>query len=309
MSGLLDMILGYDCNVACDYCTITPPMRQRSLATADVVRHLQIGRQKNYDRVSFTGGEPTIRRDLLGLVRAARQLGYTGVKVQTNGLILAHRGNVERLAAAGVSLFHISIHTHRHDAYERLVRRPGTYASMVAGLDNIVASGREVVVDVILKSDTYRGLPDAVAWLFARGVRQVDLWFVSLTDGNRDNFDSMPHMTAVVPQVREACRFARDHGMRVRSLHIPRCLLGEDHVHVHDPGADRVMVVTPEAAFELKDSKLTGQKHVAACTGCRFEDKCPGVRPDYLERFGDREIARARGVEPSLSPTRLPVVG
>ncbi len=308
MSGLLDMILGYDCNVACDYCTITPAMRQRSLSTAEVVRHLQIGRQRDYDSVSFTGGEPTIRRDLIGLVRCAHKLGYKGIKLQSNGLIFAQSENVERLVAAGVNLFHISIHTHVEAAYEQLVRRQGTYPAMVAGLDNVIASGTELVIDVILKTDTYRRLPEAIAWLHARGARQVDLWFVSLSDGNRDNFASMPKMTEVIGQVREACAFARSHGMRVRSLHIPRCLLGSDHVHVHDPGAARVMVVTPEAAFELKDSKLTGQRHVPACRGCEFEARCPGIRPDYLERYGDAEFAAARGQQPQVPAVRLPVV-
>ena len=37
MSGLLDVILGYDCNLACDYCTITPVMRRRALTSAMVL--------------------------------------------------------------------------------------------------------------------------------------------------------------------------------------------------------------------------------------------------------------------------------
>jgi cyclic pyranopterin phosphate synthase len=46
---------------------------------------------------------------------------------------------------------------------------------------------------------------------------------------------------------------------------------------------------------------------VPACVGCRFESLCPGVRPDYLERWGDAEIAGARGQAGSRAPTRLPL--
>ena len=88
MTGLLDVILHYDCNLACDYCTITPAMRRRGLTTAAVLRELTAARADGYDRLSITGGEPTTRGDLLGLVRAARRQGYRGVKVQTNGLVL-----------------------------------------------------------------------------------------------------------------------------------------------------------------------------------------------------------------------------
>src|SRR5690606_15662091 len=82
MPGLLDVILGYDCNLACDYCTITPAMRSRALTPAAVVEALREGRRRDYDRVAFTGGEPTIRADLLALIKASVRLGYRDIKVQ-----------------------------------------------------------------------------------------------------------------------------------------------------------------------------------------------------------------------------------
>jgi hypothetical protein len=140
-------------------------------------------------------------------------------------------------------------------------------------------------------------------------VRSAHLWFVSLTDGNRENVASMPRMTEVVPQMRTAFAFARAHDFELRSLHVPRCLLGDDAAHALDPGADRVLVVTPEARFELRDSKLAGSVHVEACHGCVHEAICPGVRPDYLARYGDEEIAAARGRSPTVAPRRLPLYG
>jgi cyclic pyranopterin phosphate synthase len=311
VAGLLDVILGYDCNLACDYCTITPAMRARALPSERVVAELRRGRGDGYDALSLTGGEPTIRGDLLGLVRAARALGYGDVKLQSNGLLLAPPGNVARLAAAGVSRVHVSIHTHRQERYDALVRREGSYPLMVQGLEAAVGSGLPVVAEVILKEDTYRELPRALAWLRERGVTAADLWFVSLTDGNAANTGCMPRLTEVVPVMAEGFAFARAHGMRVRSLHVPRCLLGEDHVHAHDPGAQRVRVVTPDATFELRHSRLTGQLHVPACSGCQWEQRCPGVREDYLQRYGDAEIAAARGQAATRRGTaseRLPIV-
>ena len=312
MAGLLDVILGYDCNLACDYCTITPAMRARALSRERVLAELRSGRQGGYDALSLTGGEPTIRGDLLALVKAARALGYGDVKLQSNGLLLAAPGNMARLVAAGVSRVHVSIHTHRAERYDALVRRQGSYPLMCQGLDAAVGSGLPVVAEVILKDDTFRDLPAALAWLHARGVTAADLWFVSLTDGNAGNPASMPRMTEVVPVMAEGFAYARAHGMTVRSLHVPRCLLGPDHPHAHDPGAGRVRVVTPDATFELRHSRLTGQLHVPACAGCSFQARCPGVRDDYLRRYGDAEIAAARGQAPTRRGTadeRLPVVG
>ncbi len=306
--ALLDVILGYDCNLACDYCTITPAMRARALDTREVVAAMRRARKLGYDRVSFTGGEPTIRADLLGLVRAARRLGFEEIKLQSNGLLFAEPRNVARLVDAGVDRFHLSIHAHQPAAYEAIVRRPGTYRAMRAGLEALCHAGLDPVVDVILKEDTYRALPDAVDWVADRGARRVDLWFVSLTDGNRDNLASMPRMTDTLGAIESAAERAEARGVTVRSLHIPRCLLGGRAGLAFDPAADRVRVVSPDAEFELSESRLTPQVHVPACEGCPDRGACRGLRRDYLERFGDAEVAEARGRAPSVAPTRLPVV-
>ncbi|KIG14438.1 radical SAM domain protein [Enhygromyxa salina] len=307
MPGLLDVILGYDCNLACDYCTITPTMRERALAPKAVVAAMRRGRSQAYDRIAFTGGEPTIRTDLVALIKAARQLGFEDIKVQSNGLLFSE-ANVARLVNAGVTRFHISIHTHDATAYDALVQRDGAYALMEQGLRNVVASGRHVVVDVIIKTDTYRRLPDAIEWIAARGVEEVHLWYVSLTDGNAARVESLPAMTTTMPFVRRALAIGRERGLQISSLHIPRCLLGEDWTHAWDPGSMRVLVVTPDATFELEDSRLAGRNHVPACAGCQFEAICPGVRDDYLQRFGDTEIATARGQAPTIpGVVRLPI--
>jgi len=307
---LLDVIVGYDCNLACDYCTITPAMRARALTAPAIDRELQQGRREGYARVSFTGGEPTIRPELVALVRRARALGYAAIKVQSNGLAFAHAPNLARLIDAGCDEIHVSIHTHDPLAYDRMVRRDGAYPAMVAGLRHAVAAAIPVTADVILTTATVPRLAAAIAWLADLGVRRVELWFVSLTDGNAANTASMPRMTEALPQVRAAIALATERAMRVRSLHVPRCLLGDLHAHAFDPGAGRVKVVTPEATFALSRSKLAGQVHVPACEGCPHRAICPGVRADYVARYGDAEIAAARGQPATMTgsiATRLPI--
>lgn len=306
---LLDLVLDYDCNLACDYCTITPAMRSRALPTGAIVRQLRAARDEGFGRVSFTGGEPTIRRDLLPLVREARRLGYEDIKVQSNGLLYAEAGNVARLAEAGVSRWHVSIHTHRARAYERMVQRAGTHALMERGLRNLVAAGLEPNADLIVMRDTHAHLADAVDWLADRGVRSGQLWLVSLTDGNAANVASLPPLRDLLPSVFEAFDRADERGVDLRSLHLPHCLLGERRDRAIDPAAGGVRVVTPDAVLDLRDAKLTPRRYVAACEGCAERGACPGVRPDYLERYGDVEIAAARGRAPEVvGAVRLPVL-
>lgn len=309
MSGLLDIILGYDCNLACTYCTITDAMRARSLAPRVIAHELQQARSGGFDAVSLTGGEPTTRPELLPIVRRAASLGYGSIKVQSNGLVLGVGDNAKRLIDAGVTCVHISVHTHEREAYEAMVRRPGTHAHMQRALEVLAAADVELGVDLILESETLPRLPAAVDWVAARGVRAVDLWFVSLTDANADRHHSMPPMSAAVPVIAQARARAEAHGTRLRSLHIPPCLLGEHADLAFNPALQRVRVVTPEAVFDLADSAITPRQHVPACEGCDARRRCGGLRPDYIAHYGDLEVATARGTTPAhLGRHKLPTV-
>ena len=58
---MIDIIMGYACNVQCDYCTVTNEMRAKNLTTAQVASALERGAAEGLRAAAFGGGEPTIR--------------------------------------------------------------------------------------------------------------------------------------------------------------------------------------------------------------------------------------------------------
>jgi cyclic pyranopterin phosphate synthase len=287
---LLDLVLGYDCNLACDYCTITPEMRRRNMTTDDVRRRLREGRERGCTRVAFTGGEPTIRDDLVPLIEEARAMGFSWVKLQSNAVRFAYPKYVERVVRAGVDVFHVTV-SHTDDARrDRMTRVPGSAAASRAGLDALLAGGADVVCDVIVEQGTAPALPDTVAALHRRGARRFHLWLVSLTDGNRENVESLPRIREIRPALEAAFRYGRENGLEILSLHVPRCMLPGSEAHVWDVMRQDAIVSTPEATFALCESRLSANAKVDACRRCVYDGTCSGVRRDYLERFGDEEI-------------------
>ena len=292
---LLDVVLGYDCNLKCSYCTITDGMRRRSLTAARVTREIDDAARKGWKHVAFTGGEPTIFPDLPKLVRFARARGFTDVKVASNGLRYAHAPFLEHLIEAGVTTFNVSMHAFEDAAYEQTVARADTARLRRQAIDNLVARGRPPVADLILKNDTYRAVRPWIRSLVDRGVRKFNLWLVSLTDQNAGNVEQLPRITDLVPELRGAFDDARAGGYEVHSLHVPRCFLTGHERHVRHPGADGVRVVTPDEVFDLADSRLTGGvKPDETCGACRYRNECPGLRRDYVERFGTEELRPVR---------------
>lgn len=288
--ALLDVVLGYDCNLACDYCTISPEMRRRAMPAERVAREIERAAARGFREIAFTGGEPTIRPDLPALVKHARRRGFEHVKVASNGLRYAHAAYLDHLVGCGVDRFHVSMHAFGDVAYERTVQLAGAAALRRQAIANLVERGLDPVADLILKEETYRELPAWVGALVRAGVRRFALWLVSLTDHNAANVHQLPRIPDVVPALVEAFEGARAGGYEVVALHVPRCFLPGYEDHVRHPGADLVTVVTPDEVFDLKDSRLGGGVKPEGCAGCAHLDGCPGLRRDYVERFGGGEV-------------------
>jgi cyclic pyranopterin phosphate synthase len=293
--ALLDVVLEYDCNLKCTYCTITDEMRRRSLDAKVVARHIAEAAQRGVKALSITGGEPTIRRELVPLIRFASGQGFDDIKLQSNGLLFSQRAYVDRLVEAGVTRFHVSVHGHttaQNPLYGEITQGGAeAHELMLAGIANLVDAGTAPVVDLIMMRSTFDGLLEGVRDLHHRGVRAFRLWLVSLTDNNRDNVDSLPRITEMLPAMRACLDYARAHAIEMHSLHVPRCFLGGYEEHVYHPGfKEDVTVVTPDAVFQLSASRLSGQRKTERCEGCRWFEQCPGLREDYLERWGDAEL-------------------
>jgi MoaA/NifB/PqqE/SkfB family radical SAM enzyme len=288
---LIDVMIGYACNVQCDYCSITDEMRQENMLTAAVMAQLADARARGATKVAFGGGEPTIRRSLLPLVRWCRDRGYREIKVPSNGLMYSYKAYAEEACDAGINRFHISFMAHTDALYEKIMGKPGALGLVTQGVRNLQAFGHKPVGDLIIKSDTWMHLADIVEHWAGLGVDTFNLWLVSLSDRNKDNLASLLPVTEMREGIVAAFERGKQLGVTVRSRHIPRCLLYGYEEHIADLREDKVLVVTPRATFALWESRISPNAYSAKCEGCRHQHGvCLGARQDYLERYGDYEL-------------------
>ncbi len=76
--------------------------------------------------------------------------------------------------------------------------------------------------------------------------------------------------------------------------YVPYCFLPGREDRVWDPAGENCVVVTPNGSFRLELGEIDLGVKTARCRGCRFERRCFGVRPGYVERFGDGEIVAVK---------------
>ncbi len=110
------------CNLRCMYCVpASPPpclKPSRILKTEKLLQFLRIARGHGLKKVRLTGGEPLLRKDITGLVRAIREIGVEDLSLTTNGQLLPLFA--KRLKEAGLDRINISLDSMRPERYRQI---------------------------------------------------------------------------------------------------------------------------------------------------------------------------------------------
>jgi uncharacterized radical SAM superfamily Fe-S cluster-containing enzyme len=99
--------------------------------------------------LQFSGGEPTIRNDLVDLVRKAKEVGFRHVEVNTNGLRLSQSVDYcKELKAAGVSTVYLQFDGLTPDVY-KFIRGVDLLETKMKAIENCRQGGLHSLVLVV----------------------------------------------------------------------------------------------------------------------------------------------------------------
>ncbi|MBI5478914.1 MAG: radical SAM protein [Deltaproteobacteria bacterium] len=295
---LVDVILGYRCNSKCAFCSIDDELRTTNSTAGEIERQIQDSLQQHPLAIRFGGGEPTLWPELPDLVAFARSAGFGEIAVQTNGYLLGEDGLAGRLVDAGLNKLNLSLRGATAAMHDGLTRTRGSFARLQRGLAAVraAAPGLHVEGDVIVTRQTLPALADVVRELGPRGIRKFNFWYVAMEGRVRGHEQRLvPRLAEVTRPLLEALDAADALGLQAaQSYYVPYCFLPGREGRVWDPAGENCVVVTPNGSFRLELGEIDLGVKTARCRGCRFERRCFGVRPGYVERFGDTEIVPVR---------------
>jgi cyclic pyranopterin phosphate synthase len=151
------------CNLRCVYCMPEHMAFRRPaelLSDAELFRLIPLFARIGFRKIRFTGGEPTLRRGLVELVRhTTNQLGIRQVGLTTNGLLLDQL--VQPLAEAGLTSVNVSLDTLDPARFRELTRW-GNVRDVLEGLNAATAAGLRVKLNAVPIRDV-NDTDDAVA--------------------------------------------------------------------------------------------------------------------------------------------------
>jgi MoaA/NifB/PqqE/SkfB family radical SAM enzyme len=296
---IADIKLGYYCNNNCVHCVVAD-QRDGVLArrhntdrgTEEYKQELIQSRQRGVTHVVFTGGEPTMRSDLVELATFARSLGLS-IWMQSNGRRFRQRDYAEQLKGLDI-LYCIAVHSHRADKHDAITRSNGSFVQTVEGIKNLVALGENVSVKTVLSKRNYPDLEAIVAWLAELGIRSVSLVFPHAQGNARKLFDEVvPRYTEIARHVHAALRYCRRQNIGASAEAIPFCFMKG----FEDAVSELVLLDVPTELSQLDFQTLDWaevrkncKSKFPQCSRCRYDAVCEGPWDDYAAHYGGAEF-------------------
>jgi len=171
---LSEVAVTYRCNMKCEFCYVGRQEDYGELSTDDlktVVKKIRL--EANVPSVSFTGGEPLIRHDIVELVAYARKIGLW-TNLITNGTLL-DRSIAGRLKKAGLSSCQVSLEGDCARTHDRLTGVPGSFARTVAGIKHLIDAGIPVHTNTTVSKGNIEHLEGIIILVRKMGLSRLSM--------------------------------------------------------------------------------------------------------------------------------------
>lgn len=140
------------CNFRCVYCM--PPEGIPSVSHDEILRYEELIRlvrlfaELGIRHIRLTGGEPTVRRGLVKLIREVRDMpGIETVSMTTNGLLLPEM--LDDLKDAGLTSVNISIDTLKEERFDEITRTQGNLPKVLESIRLAEEAGLSTKVNCV----------------------------------------------------------------------------------------------------------------------------------------------------------------
>ena len=288
--------VGYGCNENCTFCH-TADIRHMEDSAERILWKISRAKRLGYTMVVLSGGEPTIRPELMMWARRVAQLGMDFGLV-TNGLLLSYRNVVDELyEECRLRYVYMSIHGGSAKVHNSVVRAD-TYGKAVVALQNLAGRVPDLTANCVVTTANVKHLRSLVDRLVALPDLTIKFSMTQPKGGGATAFDVLvPEVADCADRVRDAIEYgvglARERDLpSVRFAHdgVPFCLLPGLEDLYDDLKTHRfaTMIETDEDDFVPVDD--VAKTFTPRCAPCSLKGACPGLFRGYHETRGDAAL-------------------
>lgn len=273
--------VGYYCNNNCIFCSEADEYLEhlKIKSLSEIKQELQLIREK-YDFVNIMGREPTIRPDILQIIKFAKSLHFRQIGITTNGRLLSIPKFAKAILRTGINQIGISLAGASAAIHDKQTRVPGSFEQTLLGIKNVLkykTSDVSLLINLPMNRLNYKELQKELKLLTNLGVKEINILNVApLSRRSRTKKIIMPmaKLGFYVFKVLKNNSYLERKDLKILLVEFPPCSLPKEARQYFFP------------CLEKNNNKV----RINLCKGCSFKDRCDGILFDYLQLYGQKEF-------------------
>ena len=285
--------VGYGCNENCPFCH-TLDVRHIDGTSAEVHRKIVRAKQLGHSMVVLSGGEPTIRPELVEWAAHVAKLDMD-LGLITNGQMLSYPQLVAKLRAHRLRYVYMAFHGASPEVNRKLTLDDG-FERKVQAVQALAGTGLQLTLNTVITKQNLDHLEPIVDFVLQYPDVLLKFSMVAPKGGGAKHFEVLtPRVSDVAARVIEAIEYGQARagadGPRFAHDGIPLCLLPGYEDLYEDLRTDEfaTMVEIGEPDFFPVDDVIKVQPD-ETCRGCALRGPCPGLFDGYRDAFGHDEL-------------------
>ena len=304
-----DIKVGLSCNNKCIHC-IMQPIKLRAekdniSIDAPLTKILSLLDQaygNGFKSITLTGGEITLRDDLVEMVLHANALGLQ-IAIQTNGRLLSTINLQPLHKIAGSINFVIALHGASAEIHDEITREYGSFDETVIGIGAVLSQGFKVIGKLVLSRVNTLDIPRTIELFNRLGIKEVLISFPHAEDFEEETFKQVvPRYSELRPILVEVYQCADASSMRIDLETFPYCQITDIKrwrhsvdlsARLHELRSSGDSIIKMPMIDETINWTQTRREIKAkdeSCKYCLLDHICEGVWAEYAEQFGTLEL-------------------
>lgn len=274
-NGTHVITVGLKCNNYCKMC-YNPKLMQFNPSFEEIIK--DIDNIKKSDEIYITGGEPTLRKDLLKIIKHINvNLEGSRVNLISNGRMFYYKDYAKMFKKVRINKIVTELHGSTSKIHDDITQVKGSFDQTLKGIKNIIDQGMNIEIRVIVNKINFKDLPNIANFMInniPKKVVQITIFPINLIgDAYKFKEEIAPRYNEIKRYIETAVDILKDK-FNIKLLHYPYCLI--DKKYWKYLGG----VSTSENRLGLSDK----------CEKCSKKEICAKLWRTYLVNFGDGEI-------------------
>ena len=293
----IDLKVGYLCNNHCRHCAIGDNRRDLiedglpTELTLEQIKALIDDYSQKYDVVTLTGGEISIRKDCIDIIKYASSK-FNAVEIQTNGRNWLNIKDLSQIFELRNLTFTIAIHADDPKIHDRVTCVPHSWEQTTRTI-KVLSKTFPVIGKFVITNENKHTIVNTVHLCNQLGCQRMDFAFVHGVGDARLNLKSVTPMYSELKQsINEAIRIGRQYGMIITTESFPFCMIDSDNYQaiseIELVKIDGDCKPVLEQSYNWNTVRISQNKaHSSKCSQCIVQNNCEGCWKEYLTLYDD----------------------